>query len=782
MELVAQSGPRHELTETRRFGEPWEGSASLRLRERDQTVLGDYHKHGRILDGGPLEQAEAAAARAWLADTLDGRQSLLIVDSNEQAARMCAQLRAELVRLGHVDQTHAVPLGLQGVWASRGDLVQARRNAWELAGYSGNRRGPINREQFRVIDTHEDGGLVVAPILGRGRDGEQYGDRITLPAGYVRDHVALGYASTVHAAQGVTVDTSHAVITQNTSAEALYVGMSRGRYRNIAHVVTRAVPNDAPTGAVKEAVHKSPQAVLAGVFDTDDPQLSALAEANQSAAETESVRTPAELFADAAQIATANRTAGWLDQLVADGALTEQQRAGLAAEDGATTLNTLLRRVEIAGHDPKQVLTDAVHERSLDDARQISNVLHSRITTSTSLEPAGDRFTDWIPTVDDPQWRAYLTTLAETADARRDELGRQAAEHAPQWAVEALGPVPQDQDERDVWEGRAGTAAAHRELVGHDSPDDALGPAPKAGQVEAHASWQAAWRALGRPEAERAEAEMSTGQLRVRIRAYDREKTWAPAYVANELAATRQATDKHRQDAALRRAEAGGDPQRPDLDLEADQGSALAEALDARAADLEQADEARAEWYAHTAETRAAADRAQAELSNRGAEHDRPEDMVTAELWLEAHDAAAKQDDDHREIRAEHELADIHEQREQDQNAVAPVVLEGAPEEAPPDIRQETQDTRPDDDQRDEVRVPNADETAASVERARRALRELKQRQAAEEQHARDEARAYELANWRADQHSGARVGAQSKQEADADKDTPVLELAPLDD
>lgn len=56
-------------------------------------------------------------------------------------------------------------------------------------------------------------------------EGEQYGDRMTLPASYVAEHVALGYASTVHAAQGVTVDTSHAVVTSHTGPEGLYVGI-----------------------------------------------------------------------------------------------------------------------------------------------------------------------------------------------------------------------------------------------------------------------------------------------------------------------------------------------------------------------------------------------------------------------------------------------------------------------------------------------------------------------------------------------------------------------------
>jgi hypothetical protein len=346
MELAAGHGMRHELAETRRFSNAWEGPASLRLRDGEQSVLGEYRKHGRLLDGGALEQTEQAAARAWLADTLTGRHALLIVDTNEQAARLSAQLRTDLVRLGLVDE-HAVPLGLQGTFAGRGDLVQARRNAWELA--APGQRAPINRQQYRVVDTQPDGGLIVAPVTGRADGREILGDRMTLPGSYVAEHVALGYASTVHAAQGLTVDTCHTVTTAATGVEALYVGMTRGRHANAAHVVTLAVPGDAAPGEVLEAVHRSPQSVLAGAFETADPLLSALAEATASAVEAESVRTPAELFADATELATAGRTARWLDEMVADGTLTDDQRVALAAEDGAATLTTLLRRVDWPG-------------------------------------------------------------------------------------------------------------------------------------------------------------------------------------------------------------------------------------------------------------------------------------------------------------------------------------------------------------------------------------------------------------------------------------------------
>ena len=214
---LATHGITYQLAEVRRFTAEWERTASLQLRDGDPAALNAYDRHGRLVDGGTAEQAEAAAGRAWLADTLAGRESLLLVASNEAAARLSAALRAELVALGRVEET-GVQLGRQGTVAGVGDLVQARRNGWELVGFEGNTAAPINRETYRVTGVREDGGLTVAPVLGRGDDGEQLGEPLALSAGYVTADVTLGYASTVHAAQGRTVDTAHAVIGAGTDA------------------------------------------------------------------------------------------------------------------------------------------------------------------------------------------------------------------------------------------------------------------------------------------------------------------------------------------------------------------------------------------------------------------------------------------------------------------------------------------------------------------------------------------------------------------------------------
>ena len=78
------------------------------------------------------------------------------------------------------------------------------------------------------------------------------------------EHLALGYASTVHSVQGRTADTAHAVVTPRTSPAALYVGLSRGRQANTAYVTTPPSPTPTPTPAPPtRSDRRDPLAVLA---------------------------------------------------------------------------------------------------------------------------------------------------------------------------------------------------------------------------------------------------------------------------------------------------------------------------------------------------------------------------------------------------------------------------------------------------------------------------------------------------------------------------------------
>ncbi|ODU04277.1 MAG: TrwC relaxase [Pseudonocardia sp. SCN 72-86] len=743
MDLIAGTGARYELADARRFTDEWERTASLRLRSGDETVLRDYFQHGRLLDAGTADQAETDACRAWLADTLNGKRSLLLVDTNDQAARLSAALRAELVRLGRVDG-EGVPLELQGTYAGIGDLVQARANGWQLAGLEGNRRGPINRETYRVTATRPDGSLEVTTALDTDPRADSGAERIVLPAGYVREHLALAYASTVHAAQGATVDTSHAVVTPRTSHEALYVGMSRGRTRNTAHITTITGPDDPARGHEDQTLHRDPVAAVAAILDPDGPSAaqSALATATRSADEASSVRTPAELFTDAAQLAATHRTAVWLDELTADGTLSLHDRRRIAAEDGAASLTRVLRSAEVAGHDPRSVLVAAIADRPLGGVRNTTNVIYSRITDHHRFDPIGTSWEAWTPRVDDPQWQHYLQHLAQAADQRTTELGRAAAADPPAWAVAAFGAPPIEPDARDSWVADVGAVGAYRELRDHESDVDVLGPAPRPGQVEQFAAYRAAWRVLGRPEVDREELELSDGQLRMRVRAAERETLWAPRYVGNELAATHQAAEHHRQTAALRLAEADITPDhtaREALCEEAEQAHTLAAALDQQTAQLEELDHARSRWLAHTAATRAAGERAQAELALRHADDTEPDQQVTAEEWLIAHRQTEQAEEQHREIIGDYELDDSH--------AFDVIDFD--------DIRTDTLNDRPQIAE-DMVRVPTAAETAAALERAHRAVAEINARDAYDQE--REEAdRAAQLNDWGAHEREAER-------------------------
>ncbi|MGD9525311.1 MobF family relaxase [Pseudonocardia sp.] len=775
---ISERGITYQLTEVRRFREAWEGPASLRLRDGDASVLAEYAKHGRLVDAGTAEQAEAAASRAWLADTLSGKESLLLVGTNAAAARVSAALRAELVALGHVEED-GVALGMaewEGVTVGVGDLVQARALAWHLHGWEGNTAAPITRQTYRVTALRPDGGLTVAPILDRATDqpgtdapadrnawGERLGAPMQLPADYVREHLSLGYASTRDAAQGRTVDTSHSVNGPGGGAAGVYVPGTRGREANTFYVVTRHLAPDAETGQTLTVVERTAQAVLAEVIEGERAERTALAEREQADLDARSTMTHVDRLIDVvAREVTAGRAAATLDRLTAEGALTAHQREALAADDAFGSLERLLRTAELAGHNPDAVLTAAVtDERGLRDARSPAQVLHHRITTSLTgrLTPNIADVADLIPAATPPEWRAWLTDRAEAATERRHELGALTAEQAPPWAVDALGSVPDDILARQEWERRAGWAAAYRELVGYTDERDPLGFAPAPALAEKAALFRAAHRELGLLDVGAEEASLSDGQLRARVTGYAREEAWAPRYVDDELEATRRALETARADAVIWAARADAPDTDPtsaqQLRDAADQAQQDAAALADRVSALEAADQARAAWYVHTAVSREKAHRSATELRARGIDPTEAAGRVTAQEWIDAHHAEQADADLDREIHEDYELAD-DEPRDVDQTRSPDRRTHITVEQPPVDIRDTaTVDLTEHTDPTARRRVPTVDEAAEAVARSQAALAEIAARHdtdsARAQREATEQARLDELVRWHHD-------------------------------
>ena len=68
--------------------------------------------------------------------------------------------------------------------------------------------------------------------------------RVVFEGDYVREHITHGYTVTVHCAQGVTADTTHAVLGENTTRPKLYVAMTRGRETNSAYIYERTTEQE----------------------------------------------------------------------------------------------------------------------------------------------------------------------------------------------------------------------------------------------------------------------------------------------------------------------------------------------------------------------------------------------------------------------------------------------------------------------------------------------------------------------------------------------------------
>jgi ATP-dependent exoDNAse (exonuclease V) alpha subunit len=221
----------NELETVRRFDRAWEAAASLRLRARDSSILPVYLRHSRIADGSK-EQMIDQAFRSWREARDDGASMVVMAGDNATASEIALRCRADLVASGEVARDGIrTSTGTVGV----GDEIVTLRNDRQLrASWDSFVR---NGDRWRVTDTLADGSMRVTSTNVQ-QTLANASCEVMLPAAYVREHVALGYALTVHKAQGATTDRAVVIVDENMTAPQLYVAMTRGRQENHALVVT----------------------------------------------------------------------------------------------------------------------------------------------------------------------------------------------------------------------------------------------------------------------------------------------------------------------------------------------------------------------------------------------------------------------------------------------------------------------------------------------------------------------------------------------------------------
>lgn len=580
---LARRGAVGELREVRRFDAQWERDASVRLRDGDFGAYADYDRRGRIR-GGDRETARERAVASWLADRLEGKQSLLMAASNAEAADLSARAQAKLIQLGVVQRPRAELS--DGNRAGIGDLIRARLNTEIDAG--GQKL--TNRDTLKVTAWRGRHAEVRRQLPDGG-----WSAKFVVPSWYLANSSELDYGGNTHVGQGRTVDTGHLLVSPALTRQQFYVGMTRGTGQNTAHVDTGPAPRPG-----KDYEQATPETIIKAILERDGADLSA----------TEQIRASQEQATSAGHLLTlygaVTRAEAYPE---IDQAITSRLEPGDAArymrEHARPVLQGLLRRAEIEGRDVCGIIRTITAD-PMDGARSVSSILHSRARAEMRSEPEQTRtWAERTPESAHPLARE----LAQALDARTAELGERQAEEPEPWALARLGEMPEDSAERQAWTRSAGIAALHREAQGVTDPgqDLAAGRHPEPAFEIARRD---AVRELGVPDEQAELKAASRGNLEARVLGGYRAMDTAPPDVSAALKLTAQAEADARAAAAA--AELRHD------EAEAAQQRALAGQLAGQAAELERAQAARDAHDAATETVRAQADLARAELKHRG--------------------------------------------------------------------------------------------------------------------------------------------------------------------
>ncbi|GAA3663601.1 hypothetical protein GCM10022237_24480 [Nocardioides ginsengisoli] len=212
------------LDTVHRFTDPSYADLSLLMRTGNRPV----HVFDQLLERGAIVIHSTDVERTAVLIEAGAAGDTVISDTRDQVADLNAGIRDRRHadhRAGHGADSSDVPVGRtrsgEPLWI--GDQVTTRRNDRDL--------DVANRDRWTITGTDHHGTLQIR------------GDRGTraLPRDYAQAHVELAYATTVHGAQGDTVDHAHFALNETTGAAATYVAMTRGRHSNTAHLVADSV-------------------------------------------------------------------------------------------------------------------------------------------------------------------------------------------------------------------------------------------------------------------------------------------------------------------------------------------------------------------------------------------------------------------------------------------------------------------------------------------------------------------------------------------------------------
>jgi hypothetical protein len=402
------------LTELHRFTDPAEAAATLALRDGRAEALGFYLDRQRIHVGDPTTTLDAVFD-AWQKDRSQGLDPIMLAPIRELVSRL--NQRARDHRLAGTARGPEVQLA-DGNQASVGDLIITRSNERRLRISATD--WVKNGDRWTVLNLDRTGGLRVRHA--------QSGRIVTLPGDYVSTATELGYASTVHTAQGVTADTMHGVVTGEESRQQLYTMITRGRTAN--HIYLSVVGDgDRHTVISPNNVHpRTATDLLEQILARDAAPQSATTSQREQQDPAVRLGAATARHLDALQLA-AEHVAG--RQLVAN--LDHSANSllnGLIEEPLWLTLRGDLLLLATA--------------QDLTSARNQAGVADSRIQDFNEITTGGPL--PWLPGISDRitadhTWGPYLGARSRLVRDLADQVRLNARGEVPAWAAKRYAPV-----------------------------------------------------------------------------------------------------------------------------------------------------------------------------------------------------------------------------------------------------------------------------------------------------------------------------------------------------
>ena len=439
--LVDRRTDAPELTDIHRFVNEWEKHASLALRRGEVEVISTYVRQKRIREGLTDEMLDRAY-EAWRADCSAGKASILVTESSHAVRTLNERARAERLLLDGAVDGREIPLAA-GNSASVGDVVITRRNERTLRT---SRGGWVkNGDRWRVVDIRRDGSMLVDRLDPRRRG------KTVLPAEYVGEYVDLGYAVTAHRAQGITVDTSHVVVTPSTTRENLYVSMSRGRESNIAYVALDQ-PDDSHSTPEPDDV--TARTVLFGVLQHSGASMSA----HQTMEAEYAIHGGIDRLAAELETIAADAQRDRFVELLRRSGLTPEQHEAVVQSSAFGPLTASLRRAEAYHHDLETLVPRVVGQHGLDDADDIAAVLRYRVEQAAASPPRGCRLRPRLIAglIPEPlggmshEDRQAIDERKALIETRARALAEEAVAAGAAW-IRRLGEPPSDPRDRERW-------------------------------------------------------------------------------------------------------------------------------------------------------------------------------------------------------------------------------------------------------------------------------------------------------------------------------------------